>query len=173
MKVRTWSILVAMLAVVGCHRGQPAAPKPPPPPTPMPPPVTLYSDNSGGIRDSTRAVIRDDSTFARYWQQATSKQMDPPARPSLDFSRDMAIVVAAGRMTPNDQIQVDSLLVRKETNSEGDDVETLTIVVRTIEACRRMSEDAFPLEIVRARKFDGPVKWDWRKDPQCRDRPAP
>jgi hypothetical protein len=172
MKVPIWLILVTPISWAACHRGQPV-PQPPPPPTPMPPPVVLYSDNSGGIQDSTRVVIRDDSTFARYWQQATSKQMDPPGRPSLDFDREMAILVAAGRMTPNDQIHVDSLLVRKETDPDGESVETLTIVVRTIEACRQMNEDAFPLEIVRARTFEGPVKWDWRKDPVCRDVPAP
>jgi len=171
MKTKTLSFLAATLLASGCGRGH--APQLPPPATPMPPPVLLYSDNGGGIRDSTRVVIHDDSTYREYWGRATHLQMDPPQPTPVNFDREMVILVAAGRMTTNDQIHIDSLFLRKEPTPEGESIETLTIVVRTIEACRRMREDAFPLEIVRARKFEGPVKWDWGKDPQCRDRPAP
>jgi hypothetical protein len=83
----------------------------------------------------------------------------------------MVIVVAAGRMTPEDQIRVDSLLVRPELTSEGKNVETLTIVVRTIKGCGRFRTDAFPVEIVRARKFDGPVKWAERREQNCNGQP--
>jgi hypothetical protein len=175
MKTRYWLIILSFALVAsGCHRGPaPAPPQLPPPPTPKPPPVQLYYDNGGGIRDSTRVVIHDETTFAESWRQATSTQVSPPPRPVIDFNRDMAILVAAGRMKPDDQIHVDSLLVRPELNPDGKRVETLTIVVRVTEGCRQFNTEAFPVEIVRARKFDGPVKWDERKDPICRDTPAP
>lgn len=128
----------------------------------MPPPVRLYSDNAGGIRDSVRVVLRDRVALERQWQQATSPQSSPPATPTIDFEREMVILVATGRKTPEEEIHVDSLLVRREMNSQGENEETLTIVVRTVVGCGRFRTDAFPLTIVRARRFDGPVKWDDR-----------
>jgi hypothetical protein len=172
MNNRTWSMVIAVLCLAGCGRGQQAAaPQLPPPPTPMPPPVPLYYDNGGGIRDSTRVVIHDDSTFAEYWRLATSMQASAPPRPRLDFEREMAILVAGGQKKPDDEIRVDSLLVRPELNPDGKRVETLTIVVRSTDGCRQFITAAFPVQIVRARKFDGPVKWEERKDPACRDTP--
>jgi hypothetical protein len=172
MRNRLQAFAFFALAAAGCGRGRAPAPAGPPPPTPMPPPVQLYYDNAGGIRDSLRVLIRDGDALANYWKQATSTQASPAPQPALDFGRDMAILVAAGRKTPDDQIHVDSLLVRPELNPDGRRVETLTIVVRSVEGCRRFRTEAFPVEIVRARKFDGPVKWEERKDPQCRDWPA-
>lgn len=162
--------LVALLP--GCGRGG-GGPAQPPPPTPMPPPVPLYYDNGGGIRDSLRDVIREPARFASIWQRATSTQATPPSVPPVDFSRDMVIVVATGRMTPEDQIHVDSLLVRRELMSSGNREETLTIVVRTVTGCGRFRADAFPVEIVRARRFDGPIRWEERAvRAECRDDPA-
>jgi hypothetical protein len=159
-RMRT-ALLAALLVVTACHRGRPAAVAPgqPPPPTPMPPPVELYYDAGGGVRDSMRVVMRDAATLANYWQQATSTQPTPPPVPAIDFTREMVILVAAGRMTPEDQIHVDSLLARRELTAAGDRPETLSIVVRTVIGCGRFRAEAFPVNIVKARKFDGPVKW--------------
>jgi hypothetical protein len=152
------------LAIAACGRGKPSLP---PPPTIMPPPSQLYSDNGGGIRDSVREVIRDAGRFAEVWRTATSNQSSPPAPPQIDFSRDMVILAGAGRLTPEDRIHVDSLLVRPELTSEGRRVETLTVVVRTVIGCGRFRADAFPVEIVRARRFEGPVKFDDRRAQSC------
>lgn len=172
MKRQLWVLAFFAATAAGCGRGRAPAPVTPPPPSPMPPPVRLYYDNAGGIRDSMHVVIRDAATLAQYWEQATSTQASPAPLPQLDFGREMAILVAAGRMTPGDEVHVDSLLVRPELNPDSVMVETLTVVVRTVEGCRRFRTEAFPVEIVRARRFDGPVKWETRKDPECRDEPA-
>jgi hypothetical protein len=127
----------------------------------MPPPASLYSDNGGGIRDSVRVIVRSSAELADYWRRATSTLPAPPAVPAVDFNREMVILVAAGRKTPDDQIRVDTLYVARETTPSGSREETLTIIVRTNESCRTTSRtDAFPLEIVKARKFDGPVKFE-------------
>jgi predicted small lipoprotein YifL len=162
MKTSISTLLLFVLA--GCGRGGPSLP---PPPTVMPPPFSLYSDNGGGIRDSVREVVRDGRRYAEIWALATSNQNSPPAPPQVEFNRDMVILVGAGRLTPEDRIHVDSLLVRPELTSDGKKVETLTIVVRTIIGCGRFRTDAFPVEIVRARSFDGPVKFDDRKVQSC------
>jgi hypothetical protein len=135
--------------------------------------VLLYNDNRGGIRDSTWVVITDDARLAEYWDRATNEQASPPPVPVVDFDREMIILVALGRATPEEEIHVDSLLVRRELSTAGDEVETLAIVVRTVQGCGRFRTEAFPLEIVRARAFDGPIRWEERRQQSvCGDAPA-
>jgi hypothetical protein len=35
--------------------------------------------------------------------------------------------------------------------------------VRTVQGCARFRTEAFPLEVVRARVFDGPIRWEERR----------
>ncbi|MGH7504597.1 MAG: hypothetical protein ACRELX_03060, partial [Longimicrobiales bacterium] len=65
----------------------------------------------------------------------------------------------AGRMTPDDQIQVDSAYVTREMDASGGMEETLNLLIRTITGCRRFNAAAYPLDIVRVRRFDGPIKF--------------
>lgn len=165
MRRRSPMILAAIpMLITACGGGGGGGgPELPPPPTPMPPPVPLYYDNGGGIRDSTRRVIRDVATLESVWEQATAPQASPPAVPVINFEREMVILAAYGRATPEEEIHVDSLLVRRELNPQGEREEVLTIVVRTIQGCGRFRTEAFPLEIVSVRRFDGPVRWDERR----------
>ena len=58
---------------------------------------------ASGIDNPERKVIRDDSTFAQFWQALGAGQ-----RPVVDFSRDVVIAVAAGqRQTGGYAIAVD------------------------------------------------------------------
>jgi len=58
---------------------------------------------ASGIDSPERKVIRDDSTFAQFWQALGAGQ-----RPVVDFSRDVVIAVAAGqRQTGGYAIAVD------------------------------------------------------------------
>lgn len=156
-------VALTLLLAAGCGRGRSAAPPGAPPPAePMPPPTPLYYDNTGGIRDSVRAVVRNATELGDYWRRATSMQASPAAVEPIDFNRDMVIIVGAGRKTAEEQIHVDSLLVRRELMPSGRREETLTIVVRSVVGCGRFRSEAFPLEIVRARKFEGPIKWEER-----------
>lgn len=125
----------------------------------------MYYDNSGGIADSLRLVLRDEAALHEIWRQATSRQAAPPPPPEIDFSRDMVIVAAAGRLTSDDQIRVDSVAVSREMNAAGRTEETLNVFVTLELACRRIDVDGFPLEIVRLRRFDGPVRFhEQRRD---------
>ena len=47
---------------------------------------------ASGISTAERMVIRDDSTYARFWESLGAGQ-----RPVVDFSRDVVIAVAAGQ----------------------------------------------------------------------------
>jgi len=155
--------LAATCGLTACGRGASGSPPPGPAPvtfawTPVPTASRLYYDNSGGIRDSLRVVVRDAGTLGVVWSQATSGQSSPPPAPSVDFNREMLLLVAAGRKTAEEQIRVDSVAVQRAGGEE-----TLFAVVRLTEGCGRFNIDAWPLEVVRVNRFDGPVEFVERR----------
>lgn len=149
----------ALLLGAACHRGHPAAPPAPAPAwTPVQGMTRVYYDNSGGITDSVTTVIRDAPSLQRVWTQAVSKQTAPPPVPEADFARDMFLVVGAGRQTPDDRVVVDSVGVRRPPPGVAG-APTLTVFARIVEGCHRFQADAYPVEIVRVPRFDGPVRF--------------
>lgn len=169
MRHRPILILGAALLTACRGGGAPATP------TPSFNPVTtaerLYYDNGGGIQEEMRLVVRDAATLADVWQRVTSRQVEPPPAPQVDFTREMLLVVAAGRMTPEDEIRVDSVGIRSETTATGRTERVMAVIVRIREGCRRFNADAYPLEVVRVRRFDGPVNFVERREQaaDCRD----
>jgi hypothetical protein len=159
--------LVLVLSAAGCRggRGSLAGPAPEPQPLwePVPVAARILYDNGGGIQDSLRMVVRDPDALRLVWTQATSRHADPPPPPPVDFQSEMLLVVAGGRMTPEDEIRVDSLAVRRERDVDGRTEQTLAALVRVTEGCRRFQVDAYPLEIVRVRRFEGPVRFVERR----------
>jgi hypothetical protein len=156
--------LTLLIAAGACSRGGgPPGPVPPPVWTPLAIDARLYYDNNGGIQDSVRMVVRDPDALRVVWRQATSRQASPPPLPEVDFRQHMLLVVAAGRRMPDDQLQVDSLGIGRERDSEGRVEETMSAVVRFTEGCGRFQADAYPVDIVRVRRFDGPVRFVERR----------
>ena len=51
--------------------------------------------STSGITAPARIVIRDDSAYAKFWAGLG----DPGSRPSVDFTRDLVIAVAAGQQS--------------------------------------------------------------------------
>lgn len=129
----------------------------------------LYYDNSGGIADSVRIVVRTSDELTDIWARATSRQSAPPPVPTVDFADRMVVVVGAGRLTPEDQIRVDSVGIRTVTDAAGVDEDVLAVVVRTISGCGRFQVDAYPVEIVTVPRFGGDVRFVERtsSDPNC------
>lgn len=115
----------------------------------------LYYDDGPAYQDSVRMIVRDRSTWQDIWSRATSTQASPPPRPTVDFDRDMVIVVGAGRMNAGDVIRVDSAGVRRDN---------FVVVVRTILECQRLPAEAYPVEIVRVERQDRPVEWIERRE---------
>ncbi len=150
--------VAATAALAACGRGHAPPPAAGPSLAPIAPMARLYYDNGGGIQDSTRLVVRDAAALGKVWQRATSQQQEPPPVPTIDFEHQMVIVAGAGRMTPEDQITVDSVGVRKES-ADGKVRDVLTAYIRTVEGCHRFRAAAYPLEIVQVRRFDGPVRF--------------
>lgn len=152
--------VVLILLAAGCGGG------PPPPPPPSQQPIAavtleerLYYDNSGAYPDSVRLVIRDRETFRQAWEQATREQASPPPPPAVDFDESMVLLVAAGLMTPEDRIRVDSVGVRSVPRTDGTREDVLTVVVGTVRGCGRLNVDAYPVEIVRIPRFEGRIEF--------------
>lgn len=150
-----------LLVAVGC--GRKAAPASAPL-GPVSAAARIYYDNGGGIQDSLRLVIRNPQELQKWWGQATSRQQDPPPIPTVDWEREMLLVAAAGPMTPEGRIRVDSVGVRREMTASGRMQDVLTAVVRVSEGCRRFNTAAYPVEIVRVRRFSGAVSWTNRRE---------
>lgn len=156
-------ILAILLFVPACRRAAP--PPAPAQPSWTPSPVQrLYYDNAGGIQDSLRLVVRDVAQLRSVWETATSRQVAPPPLPAIDFEREMVLVVAAGRRSVEDQIRVDSAGIQRTPVQGRSTLAEMTVVVRLSEGCRRFVTDAYPVELVRIRRFNGPVNWIERRE---------
>ena len=115
----------------------------------------VFYDDGPTFRDSVRMIVRDQAAWQSQWRRATSLQVTPPPLPAMNFDREMAVLVAAGRMSPGDQIHVDS------AGLQGD---YFVVWVRTIVQCRRFSGDVYPLEIVRVAQSDKPPHFIERRE---------
>jgi hypothetical protein len=154
---------ICLLLLAGaCSRARPAAA--PAPWLPLAADARLYTDNQSGIQDSLHTVVRDASTLRLFWQQATAEQSTPPPVPEVDFARQMVLLVAAGAMTLEDEIRVDSIRVRREQDASGRAEDVMSVLVRVVEGCGRFSVTAYPVEIVRVRRFDGRVNFIEQKE---------
>ncbi len=141
MRGRLSYLMCGCTLVAACHRGAAGMEML----TPVLSTARVYYDDGPAFRDSVRIVVRDGAAWRTVWAQATSAQPAPPPLPAVDFEREMVLVVGAGKMTPGDQIHVDSAGVRRDF---------FVAVVRTIVQCRPFPADAYPLEIVRVTRSD-------------------
>ncbi len=126
--------------------------------SPVLPTQRIYYDDrppAGQFRDSTRLVIRDAQGWDDVWTRATAAQSPRPEQPVIDFGREFVLVVGAGRLSPGDQVRVDSVGTRGKY---------FVAVVRTILACQRFPGDAYPLEIVKVPKTKKNVTFDERRE---------
>ncbi len=135
-----------------------------PPLLPVPSASVLYYDNQGALRDSVRMVVRDEAGLRALWGRVTAGQSSPPPAPAVAFDREMVLVVGAGRKSPEDQIQVDSVGVRREMGPSGRMRDVLAVQVRTTEGCGRFRTAAYPVQIVRVRRYDGEVGFVERRE---------
>jgi hypothetical protein len=126
---------------------------------PVPIEARLLRDNGGGIRSSSERVIRDAAAWQQVWSEATSSQATPPPLPDVDFNRQMLLVVSAGRMSVVDGVSVDSVGTRAELTEAGRRQDVLAVYYTVLRGCPPSTREAYPVEIVRVRKFDGNVRF--------------
>jgi hypothetical protein len=171
------SILLLVLLLPGCSRtraGGPAVAAPLEPTWTSVPATRLYYDNAGGVLDSARVVIREADHLARVWAQVTSRQAAPPPAPEVDFEREMLLMVAAGRRSPEDRITVDSARVQRRAGGGAEADLAFAVTVRLAVGCGRFAADAYPVEIVRVGRSTAPVRWiEVRDQAECARSLAP
>lgn len=149
MRLRFAPFVWGLLLGAACQRGGIR------PLTPVLSESRIYYDDGPAIRDSVRLIIHDQAAWQTQWRRATSLQPSPPPLPPIDFNREMAVLVAAGRMSPGDQVHVDSAGVQGNY---------FVIWVRTIAQCRRFPGEVYPLEIVRVAQSDKPPQFIERRE---------
>ena len=161
-------LLAAASAAAAC--GGAKAPAAPVPMGPVPVEARLLYDNGGGIRDSGQIVIRDQPSLQDVWQRATSTQSSPPPVPTIDFQREMVVAVAGGRMSPSHEIHVDSAGIRRERTPAGKEQQVLAVHFTVTEGCTRINRDAYPVELVKIRRYAGEVRFIGKRQPavNCR-----
>lgn len=156
--ILTCLVCGAAALVIACQRGPAVT-------APLAPVLStdrLLYDDQTGYRDSVMMVVTDPATWGAVWRQANENQASVPQIPAVDFGRHMVLVVGAGRMSPGDQIRVDSLGARGNA---------FIAVVRITEECQPFPADVYPLEIVKAPRDTREVLFDIRRvrGTQCRD----
>ncbi len=129
----------------------------PPPDTvaPMPASALVFGTDRLVIGDSVREVVRDRNRWDEVWARARTAEPSAQLPTPIDFSREMVLVAAAGRMDTGAQIRIDSVGVR------GDD---LIAHVVTIRDCRDFTSDVYPLVMVRVARDERPVRWIERSE---------
>ena len=139
--------------VSACHHGKgPDIPKPEPQVEMklLDPSSKLYSDNVLGFADSSRVIIRDTLAMREAWNQATKGQPTPLPMPNIDFNKELVILASGGRLKPGDVVAVDSIGTRGAMT---------VLAIRTAIACQPFPTDAFPFEIVKIPRINGPIRF--------------
>ena len=151
-------LTLALLNAAACSRAAPplvSAPAPAARMVAVELGARVYRSDAGGVSDSVRMVVRDAAAWTALWRRVTANESSPPTMPEVDFTRDMLLVAGAGRMSPGDEIRVDSVSVQDRT---------LFVIVRTRVECRPFPGSSFPLEIVKVRRYDERVVFTERRD---------
>jgi hypothetical protein len=126
---------------------------------PVPIEANVFQDNAGGIRTKSERVIRDAATWQQVWQEATSAQATRPPLPEVDFTRQMLLLVSTGRMSVVDGVNVDSVGARVEVADGGRKQEVLAVYYSVVRGCPASTREAYPVRIVRVRRFQDNVRF--------------
>lgn len=159
MKTAPMSAFVGLFMVVGACGGGPEAPVD----TVRPAPATavLFQTDRLVIGDSTRIVLRDAEEWNEVWSQATSREPSAQLERPVNFTSEMVLVAAAGRMDTGAQIRFDSVGVRGGRYVAN--------VVTTVD-CGAFTSDVYPLMMVRVARSELPVRWVERREQTSRCR---
>ena len=130
----------------------------PPPGTPVPV-VRLRAQpysftSSSGFDQPARLVVRDEATWQAVWAQVFARQRPVPSIPTVDFSREMIVVVAQGTHSTGGY----GILIDGASESDAG----LSIAVRSVRpGAKCVVTEAFtqPVDIARVPLRGGAVKF--------------
>lgn len=155
-----WSVLL-----FGCGGGDPP---PPPPAEPVPMPQAyepaesdyLFSGNTAVIATKAEVVIQDPATLGRYWREATEAQRNPAPVPTIDFTRDLVVFLAAGQKTQGARIQVDRIGFDRQSTPDGGSRRIMEIFATVESPCSAFPGASYPVQLVRVQKTDMEIRFE-------------
>lgn len=113
------------------------------------------------IGDSSRIVVRDENRWSEVWSQASANEPSAQLSRPIDFTAEMVLVAAAGRLDTGAQIRFDSVGVRGDV--------FVANVVTTVD-CGGFTSDVYPMVMVRTARSELPVRWVERREQTARCR---
>ncbi len=124
--------------------------------------VPVASDLADGIPETALAALTG-ALFRGIVDATATTGQGRPRLLQLEAEGGHLIVAGAGRLTSDDQLRVDSVALSREMNPQGSMEERLNVFVSVILACQRFEIAGYPLEIVRLRRYDGPIRFHDRR----------
>ncbi len=76
--------------------------------------TTIALGSQSGIRTRSEVVIRTPSEWQTLWQKHMAGLPQAPARPAVDFSRDMVIAVFAGEVPAHTRVSIQTMTYQKD-----------------------------------------------------------
>ncbi len=76
--------------------------------------TTIAIGSQSGIRIRTEVVIHTPSEWQILWQKHVAGLPQAPARPAVDFSRDMVIAVFAGEVPTHTRASIQTMAYQKD-----------------------------------------------------------
>ena len=121
-------------------------------------------ESSSDVRNESTWVIRDAATLRQVWAQVYQGRREAP---SIDFSKEMLVIVALGeKPTAGYGVNITGIS-RSDRNALVVNVTAFAPAADCVTAAVR----TYPVAVSRLRAFDGAVRFDFtRTTRSCRDR---
>jgi hypothetical protein len=144
LRARDLLASVGLLALGGCHPSTPSM-------EPLPSEARLFHAQASIYSQPTRLIVRDSTQWPEVWRTVTDASPSVgPARPDIDFTREMVVVAAAGTRPGGDEISIDSVAERSGM---------LRVVVTTQQLCQGTFWTGNPIDVVRVPRVEGRVQF--------------
>lgn len=152
--------LFAAAALVACSAGVPSGSGGAPAALPF---EVVLDEGSSGLQERRREVVRDEAAWARLFAQIHEGVAPRPARPSVDFSRDMLVAVATGtRPSGGFDIQVQGVTRR------GGSLEVTVLETCPAPGARVSLGLTQPVEVVRVPRAERDPTFQETRTASCR-----
>jgi hypothetical protein len=106
-----------------------------------------------GLGDPTRAVIRDSTAWAAFWNQAHALVEPAPLLPAVNFGDSMLLVAALGtRASGGHAVTIDSI-------ARGASLRAFVTTATPGPDCMTTMAITWPVQVVRVPRFEGSVEF--------------
>lgn len=78
-------------------------------------PIVLALQDVWNFQDPVRTTIRDQEHWEKFWDQAFGHASSAPARPSVDFSREMLVLASNGQRQNYDEVAITSVVMSNDS----------------------------------------------------------